>query len=415
MILFYHLFRFFYLGAVWLLSIRNKKAKKWVQGRKNWQLQIRDWRGKNASNKLVWMHCASQGEFEQGRPVAEVLKKTYPNAKLVVSFFSPSGFEAAQKQKLVDLYIYLPFDGAANARNFIALLQPSVAIFVKYEYWYFYLKTLQQQQIPVMLISAIFRSNQPFFQWWGGLHRSMLQCFTHVFTQDQDSLQQLRTILPKEKISVSGDTRFDRVRSIASNWQELPFISTFCGDKKIMVAGSTWEADEKLLEEWHSNNKEAWKLILVPHEINEKHLKHIQSVFPEAIFYSQLRENKSVSNSRVLVVDTVGLLSKLYHYATVCYIGGGFTRTGIHNMLEAAVYGKPIFSGPEYSKYREAWELKHAGAYFPVNNATTLTDAINNTNVEIVGKIAADYVASNSGATQIITKWIQEKRLLTNA
>jgi len=414
-ILFYHLFRFFYLGAVRLLSIRNKKAKKWLQGRKNWQQQLRIWRAQNPSNQLIWMHCASQGEFEQGRPVAEALQKNFPHAKLVVSFFSPSGFEAAQKQKLADLYIYLPFDGAANARNFIALLQPSMAILVKYEYWYFYLKTLEKQQITAILISAIFRSNQPFFQWWGGLHRSMLQCFTHVFTQDASSYERLTSLLPKEKITVSGDTRFDRVAGIAAQWQPIPLPDAFCANKKILIAGSTWEADERLLQEWYSNNNKGWKLMLVPHEINDAHLNKIKSLFPEAIFYSQLKQDDPLADASVLVVDAVGMLSKLYRYATVCYIGGGFTRTGIHNMLEAAVYGKPIFSGPEYSKYREAWELKKAGAYLPINNARALFDAINAIDVEIVGKIAADYVASNSGATQIITNWIQEKRLLTNA
>lgn len=361
------------------------------------------------------MHCASLGEFEQGRPVAEALKATFPACKIVISFFSPSGYEVARKSPVADFYTYLPFDSAGNAEKFIATLKPKVVIFVKYEFWHFYLKTLRQHNIPTLLISALFRPNQPFFKPWGSFYRNMLRCFTHIFVQNSASEALLKKVIPGHQCSISGDTRFDRVCNIAEHWQEVPFISAFCENAPALIAGSTWHEDEVLLEEWLQQAPKAWKLIIAPHEVNSGHLQQLAKLFPSAIFYSTLSPGQDLRKNRVLIIDCIGLLSRLYKYATLAYVGGGFTKDGIHNILEAAVYGKPVFSGPQYNKYLEAIELKAEGAYFPVHNAAALSSTLAQINIAAAGKAAAEYVKNKSGATAKILAWIQEKRLLTNA
>ncbi|MBD0332817.1 MAG: 3-deoxy-D-manno-octulosonic acid transferase, partial [Chitinophagaceae bacterium] len=290
-----------------------------------------------------------------------------------------------------------------------------LAIFVKYEYWYYHLKTIRERNIPLLMISSIFRKKQIFFKWYGEFYRRMLKFFTCIFVQDEQSVNFLIQI-DIQNCSVSGDTRFDRVAAVANNSTEVPQINDFIENKNIVIAGSTWRYDEKVLA--HAfDNYSAVKLIIVPHEVHSKHLLEMKQHFPSALFYSELLHGKL--NNSILIIDKFGMLSRLYKYATITYIGGGFNKSGIHNSLEAAVYGKPIIFGPNYHKFKEARELISAGAAFSISNSTELRQIVNKllNNKELLhqsGEAARMYVQQNMGATEKIMKYIQENRLLTN-
>jgi 3-deoxy-D-manno-octulosonic-acid transferase len=332
-----------------------------------------------------------------------------------VSFFSPSGMAVAEKYRSADIVTYLPLDTQKNARRFLSIVQPEMAIFIKYEFWYHHLSALAFRHVPLLLASAIFRKEQAFFQWYGGFYKKMLFLFRQIFVQDQASLEVLRLhhIL---HCTVSGDTRFDRVKKIAGQFSELPLVSSFVGNNAVIVAGSTWPDDEKLFT-GYLKNKEA-KLILAPHEVTEAHLSHIESLFPQAIRYSSLEKNPAQA-SEVLIIDNIGMLSRLYRYATLTYIGGGFNKSGIHNTLEAAVYGRPVFFGPNYKKFREARELVAAGSAFSVSTSEELQTGMHKLLLQPLllqqcGTAAKAYVENNTGATQKILDYIQENRLLTS-
>lgn len=358
------------------------------------------------------MHCASLGEFEQGLPLLESINKRYPHTKVLLSFFSPSGYEAKKNFEGADLVTYLPFDGKANAQEFINMIQPSLVIFVKYEFWHFYLDTLRKRNIPTILASGLFRPSQPFFKKWGDFHRNMLNCFTYFFVQDENSAQLLKTIGHSKNVMVSGDTRFDRVAEIAAKKTSLPLIEKFCY-KKTLIAGSTWPEDEALLREWHSVEPD-WNLMIVPHEISITHLEKLKKIFPHSICLSQIPEqNEKIENS-VLIIDKMGILSKIYQYAALCYIGGGLKKSGHHNILEAAVYGKAVITGPYINKFSESVALKKAGGSFIVESGRELSMiSSNQERWENAGQIAVAFVESNKGATEKIMKWIQENRLLS--
>lgn len=409
MILLYNLsVRLYYLG-IRVAALWNKKARAWIEGRNNWfevvEKQI------SSTDKIIWMHCSSAGEFEQGKPVIEQLKKDYPSFKILVSFFSPSGYVVAQNYRHVDIITYLPLDTKQNAKHFIELANPQLIIFVKYEFWYHHLSAAAFRHIPLLLISAVFRKEQVFFKRYGKFYRQMLFLFRHIFVQDTASLQLLQQA-GIHHCSIGGDTRFDRVQEIAGRFTALSAIEKFIGGATAIVAGSTWSDDEQLLSACNYQ-----KLIIAPHEINEAHLRQIEKLFKNCIRYSQLQNANG--NEQVLLIDNVGMLSRLYKYATITYVGGGFTKDGIHNILEAAVYGRPVFFGPNYKKYREAKELLAAGGAFSVANAeelksrlsTLLNDAAQ---LKTAGMNAQNYVQENTGATKKILQFIQEKRLLTN-
>ena len=387
-----------------------------MAGRKNIWHELEETISKN--EPLVWVHASSAGEFEQAKPVIEKLKLNYPSYKILVSFFSPSGYNIARTYTIADHIVYLPLDTALNAERFIRLINPSLVVFVKYDFWYHYLTKVCRLQIPLLLISAVFRENQSFFKWYGGFYRKMLFYFKQIFVQDKESLQ----LLQKNginKTQVNGDTRFDRVAEIAGNFKEIPLIKEFIGHNKAIVAGSTWPGDENLLKQSLGSLSKI-KLILAPHEINEQHLKQIQNQFPDSALYSELKENPARSvNKQVLIIDNVGMLSRLYYYATVAYIGGGFTKDGIHNCLEAAVYGKPVVFGSNYLKYREAEDLIEAGGAFSVATAKEFESLlqgliINDKEYEEVGNASRLFINNRRGATQKIMNYIQENRLLTN-
>ncbi len=365
------------------------------------------------------MHCASLGEFEQGKPVLESLRKKFPNTCIVLTFFSPSGFENVKNYPIVDYVFYLPADSAGNAARFIDSIQPDLVLWVKYEYWYYYLAELKKRKIPVLLISGVFRNNQPFFKWYGNLWRKMLQCFAHFFVQTPDSVELLKNIGITGNISLSGDTRFDRVLAIAENNPGIDSIKIFCQGHKVIVAGSTWEDDEAELVHFVKANPEV-RCIIAPHETDSDNIRDVLKTFPGSVLYSEYEAlPQKEYQSQCLIIDCIGLLSRLYCYADICYVGGGFGDDGVHNVLEAAVYGKPVIFGPVYDKYIEACELIDSGGGISIENALELEKEIlllfsNNKEKERKGEAAAKYVRSKTGATQKIMDYIQEKRLLTN-
>ena len=396
-----------YALIIKVVCLWNPKAKAWLDGRSRWFEKLQKQFPKGSS--VIWIHCSSAGEFEQGKPVIEALRINYPDHKILVSFFSPSGMAAAKNYSYADYLIYLPLDTKKNAAQFIYHLQPALVIFVKYEFWYHYLNTIAHQKIPLYLASASFRKEQIFFKWYGGFFKKMLFFFTHLFVQDQPSLSLLKSI-GLTNCSIGGDTRFDRVNEISQQLVDFPLLKEFCSDKQILVAGSTWPGDEALLAGYMTINPKI-KLIIAPHEINTTHLQHIGTAFPGCLFYSkQPAGSLDLANASVLVIDTIGLLSRLYAYATVTYVGGGFTKDGIHNILEAAVWGKPVIFGPNYKKYREASELIANGGGFSIKNkeGLSLLMPVLLSKENTAGTKALQYIEDNTGATTKILQLIKQ-------
>ena len=370
------------------------------------------------------MHCASLGEFEQGRPLLESIKKGHPSAILYLSFFSASGFEVMKNYPVANHIFYLPIDRPAHARRLLAALKPSLVIWVKYEFWYYYLREMRNKDIPLLLVSGNFRPGQPFFQWYGGIWRAMLSCFSYIFVQNEASRQLLSKIGITRNLSVAGDTRFDRVIEIAEKFQAIPPIAAFCEGAKVIVAGSTWEEDEAELIHYVRANPQV-KFLLAPHEVSKENLADVKKEFAGSVFYSEwLKQREEAvypgpSAPHVLIIDNVGMLSRLYYYADITYVGGGFGAEGVHNVLEPAVYGKPVLFGPEYEKFPEAAGLVDCGGGISIENALELEKTFNEfwQNESLLkqsGASARQFVYSNAGATNKIMQYIQENRLLTN-
>ena len=359
---------------------------------------------------LIWIHAASVGEFEQARPLIERLRREKPQHKIVVTFFSPSGYEMRKNYAQADGVYYLPFATRTNARRFLDALQPTMAIFVKYEFWPAYLHELKRRNIPTYSISAIFRPGQLFFRPWGKWYLDTLRCFTHIYVQDQASLQLLRES-GISRSSIAGDTRFDRMAEVTAHPKQIPIVEQFVGgSKQVIVAGSTWPQDEELLARFIDNSL-AIKLILVPHEIDDKHLHTIFELFEGRMVRYTRANDVNIRHARVLVVDTMGLLSSIYPYGQVAYIGGGF-GVGIHNTIEAAAYGMPVLFGPNYQHFREAKGLIAAGAAESVKNYDELQNALLRAldNYAETGARAAKYVQSELGATDKIYKEIFQNK-----
>jgi 3-deoxy-D-manno-octulosonic-acid transferase len=411
-VILYNLFIRLYLLALRMASLRNKKAAEWIGGRKELFSRLKS--QLKPEDRIIWVHCASAGELEQGKPVIEQLRDRYPNHRILLSLFSPSGYSVAKKYSGVDLITYLPADTVGNARQFLELTRPELVIFVKYEFWYHYLKAVDERKIPLLLVSAIFRKEQVFFKWYGHFFRKLLFFFRHIFVQDPAS-QELLLSAGIHQVSVAGDTRFDRVIRVVDSFSGLPVIPEFIGSaRQVIVAGSTWPDDEHLFTSV-MQDKEV-KLILAPHEIHETHLQSIETIFPGSIRFSKWDERSQPA--QVLIIDNIGMLSRLYHYATVTYVGGGFNKSGIHNTLEAAVHGKPVLFGPNYEKFREARELIATGAAFSIASPEELkikTDQLlhDPEYLKKAGLAAKNYVAGHTGATETILRFIQENRLLT--
>lgn len=404
-----------YIAAINIASLWNAKAKAWVVGRKHWQKNIREAAAKAGNKKRLWIHCASLGEFEQGRPLIEAVRKTYPDTYILLSFFSPSGYEVRKNYDVADAVVYMPADTPSNARIFLDLLQPDLAVFVKYEYWLNFLSTMQARNIPVLMVSSIFREGQPFFKWYGAAWRKTLAGINHFFVQDTPSGKLLQG-LGLNQFTVAGDTRYDRVMTIAQKFEDIPVIKKFCAGNRVIVAGSTWDQDEAILQYFLSRHPGV-KLVIAPHEIHEAHLAYIEKLFPGAPRFSVIKDGNE-TNARVMIIDNIGMLSRLYHYADLCYIGGGFGK-GIHNVLEAAVHSMPVFFGPAFSKFREARDLISVGGGFSVSDAADFENKVSallsdHRALQTASIAAGEHVKGQAGATQKIIDHIQEKRLLTS-
>lgn len=386
------------------VSFFNPKARLFVEGRKNIFKLIA---GKtSADRKHIWFHFASLGEFEQGRPVLEELKKVYPHKPVIITFFSPSGFEVRKNYPLAEAIYYLPLDTKKNAETFIRLINPEIAIFTKYEFWHHYFKALKDNNIPLLLISGIFRPDQIFFRWYGGFQRNILKNVTHFFVQNQESKSLLNS-LKINAVSISGDTRFDRVAEQARSPQQLMQIEKFRGNTKVFIAGSTWPQDEELIASLQQHTED-WKFIIAPHEIHESHIKQLSVLFPEALRYTKLNEDSDLLAGKVLIIDTIGLLSSAYQYGDISYIGGGF-GAGIHNTLEAAAFGMPVIFGPKYQKFQEAKDLLEIGAAKTVAGKDDLFAAFEMLQKDHqAGKKAASYVKQHTGSTLEIIKMIKK-------
>ncbi len=421
---FYNLFIFFLETTIGLASFFNPKAAKWVAGRRDWrsELERKIARSFRTGKKVVWLHAASLGEFEQGKPVLERIRQQDPEINIVVSFFSPSGYEVSVKYPFADVICYLPADTPKNAKDFVARINPSLVLWMKYEYWWNTLEAIRKSGIPLLLISAIFQERQPFFKFYGGWFRKKLNCFTQVFVQTHDSRERISPFLPAGKVTVSGDTRFDRVMAIAAKWQGIPEIEQWLEDgKKVWVAGSTWHEDEKILMHLIKTRQDV-KWIIAPHKTDKASLSDTCNRFPNALHFSKLKQNEinaKIRQNPVLIIDGIGLLSRIYRYASICYVGGGFNDSGIHNTLEAAVYGKPVLFGPVYEKFAEAVGLVEAGAALSFESALELEQKLlplmeNPEKLLEMGHNAGAFVASRAGATDQIMDYIYKNRLLTN-
>lgn len=399
MLLLYNLFLCLYRAGIAITAFWNPKARAWQQGRKGqWERLRKTVPEKKPAQTRYWMHCASLGEFEQGRPVLEALKKQDANCVIVLSFFSPSGYEIRKDYEGADVVCYLPMDGPSTAKKFLDIVQPSLALFVKYEFWHYYLAELSRRSVPSILVSGAFRKSQPFFKWWGGFFRKMLSRFELLTVQDKRSEQLLQKIGLGGKVHLTGDTRYDRVAQIAAAAKDLPLIEVFKGTGKLVIAGSTWPEDERMLKEALHVLHEGWKLVLAPHEIDKAHLNAIKTLFGEhCVFYSSFQPGVE---AKVLVIDNIGILSSLYRYGEIACVGGGFARSGIHNVLEPAVFGLPVIIGPEYEKFTEAVAMVRKGFAFPVRDAGEY------------GRVLKDLIADNQGRNalqELIKTYVQEQ------
>lgn len=400
-----------YSFLIFLLSPFNIKAGQIYKGRKKSFKIISE--KISESDKTIWVHCASLGEFEQGRPLIESIKKTYPEYKILLSFFSPSGYEIRKNYDLADCICYLPADTNKNAKKFIRLSKPEKVFFIKYEYWYNYINELNKNKIPIYLVSAIFRQNQVFFNdtVGGRWYKKILENIEHFFVQDQNSVDML-TSIGIFNVTKAGDTRFDRVADIAKNSKEIKLAKLFKGDSLILVAGSTWRPDEEILAEYINNNPEI-KFIIAPHEIKASNIQRLIKLLKTSyICYTNANEN-NVINKQVLIVDTIGLLSTLYKYADVAYIGGGF-GVGIHNTLEAAIFGVPVLFGPKFHKYSEAVALANKGIAYPVSNFEALNEKLNllfaDKQLRLqIAEQSHEFNSQNIGATNIIINRVFDK------
>lgn len=359
----------------------------------------------NSEDKVAWFHCASLGEFEQGRPLIEEVKKQFPEYKILLSFYSPSGYESKKDYALADYVVYLPNDTKSNAKKFVKKVNPDLIFFIKYEFWYNYISALKGRRL--FQVSLILRQNQYFFSWYGKWFAKQLKNFEHFFVQNQQTANLLNKIGYKN-VTISGDTRFDRVMTIANNAKSFTEIEKFCeGNQKIILAGSSWLADEKIIQQAVKNLD--IKLIIAPHVVGENHINEIQQLFPEAILYSELANNDKKSN--ILIINCIGILSNLYQYCDIAYIGGGF-GVGIHNTLEAATFGKPICFGTNYHKFQEAIDLINLKAAYSINNEEELKQVLETllNNEKIYNQSAEaskDYVKTKIGACKKIIEHLK--------
>jgi 3-deoxy-D-manno-octulosonic-acid transferase len=408
LIFLYNIGIFLYTALLYFASNFNSKARLMISGRENWQKELKK-AFRNNTSKVVWFHVASLGEFEQGRPVIELFKKEFPKHKILLTFFSPSGFEVRKNYAYADWVFYLPLDTKSNAEEFLSITKPDLALFVKYEFWYHYINELSKNNIPIISFSCIFRENQHFFKVYGRLGRKTLNKITHFFVQNKESIELLNQI-GIDTISLTGDTRFDRVKQICENKKSIPVAAAFKNKQKILILGSSWNIDIDVLAPTLSKRTDDLKIIIAPHEISETNLKHIEKAFStkKTIRYSKA-DIQNVIQHDILIIDNIGMLSSLYQYAEFAYIGGGF-GAGLHNILEAATFGMPIFIGKNYQKFQEAKDLVEQKGAFCVETSQEFAKQfeflIENESIgKQAGVISQQYINKNLGASQKIIKY----------
>ena len=407
----YNIFVHFTVIVLKLVALFSIKIKLFVVGRQEVFQKLKN--KINPLQKTVWIHAASLGEFEQGRPVIEEIKKEYPKHQILVTFFSPSGYEVRKNYELADVVCYLPLDTIANVKNFIKLVRPSIAIFIKYEIWPNYLIELKKQNIPTLLVSGIFRENQIFFKSYGSWMRKSLKAFTSFFVQDETSKNLLNNI-GIDEVNIAGDTRFDRVQKLVEANEKLPFVNDFKNDSYLLVAGSTWLEDEEKLVNYINNiAKENEKFIIAPHNIKPDEILRLKNSLQKKTILFTEKEGENLSGYQVMIVDTVGILSKIYAYADVAYIGGGYTKSGVHNTLEAATYGLPIVIGPNFKKFKEVKDLVSLKGCISVDNSDDLSKFLKIMYQDSEARaeksnITKNYVIQNLGATQKIMQTVKD-------
>lgn len=391
-----------------LASLFNTKARLWVRGRKSLFNTLKH--QSSTPSKTAWFHCASLGEFEQGRPVIESFHEKHPDYCILLTFFSPSGYEIRKNYALADIIVYLPLDVPWNVKRFLSIAQPDLVFFIKYEYWYNFIRQLDKKGIPIFIVSGIFRHHQHFFRWYGGWFRKQLKKISFFFLQNKESLNLLDSIGIRNA-TVSGDTRFDRVNSIAAQPKHFPLVQAFKEGKQIFLAGSTWPEDEEVLFPWMQKSGDHIRYIIAPHEVHEERITAIiEKAGVPVLRFSQMNDTPDPS-VKLILIDTIGQLSSLYQYADIAFIGGGFNK-GIHNILEAATFGLPIIIGPNYHKFLEAKELTGLQGAFSINTQDELekiavTLLMNKKKLDKCGNICRQYVRDHTGATGIILNHIE--------
>lgn len=394
-----------HFAALW-----NAKAKAWVAGRKDW-LQLQGKEAQNASSP-IWIHCSSLGEFEQGRPVIEGLKKTFPEQKILLTFYSPSGYTMRKHYRHADYIHYLPLDRKKNVADFLQLWKPRMAIFVKYDLWLNFLSGSEERKIPTLVISAVFRRKDIYFRWYGSLFLKRLKSIDYFFVQDENSRSVLNEHDIEDNIKVVGDTRLDRVLQIVEKGKHIRELQSFCKDERTIIAGSTWPEDEKMLFAWINkyDTSEFDKLVIVPHEVSETHLRFIEKNAPRKTVRLSQYSSKDIGKV-IMIVDQVGILNKIYRYARLAYIGGGF-GAGIHNILEAAAYKKPVIFGPRHQKFKEAEDFLELEVARSVRNADEMQESVQfllrKQQRGWIDKQMEDYFRSSSGATKSIVEYIED-------
>ena len=394
-------------------AVFNPKMKLFVEGRKNIFETLKH--NISTNDKTIWFHAASLGEFEQGLPVVEKIKIKFPSHKIIVTFFSPSGFEVRKNNSVADLTIYLPLDTKENAKLFLELTHPELVFFIKYEYWPNYLNELKKQKTKTYLISGILRENQVFFKWYGGFYRNCLQTFEHFFVQNESSKKLLQS-LGYQNVKISGDTRFDRVVSILERDNSLGFIEEFKKNTTTIVIGSSWPKDEELLVNFINQSSENVKFIIAPHNIKSEQIQELKKSISKSVILFSEKDSKKLNEYAVLIIDTIGILTKIYSYADIAYIGGGYGNPGVHNILEPATFGIPIVIGPNYTHFAEATALVGLEGCVSISSQNELNNAFSNLilNRDIrheKGHICSTFVQMNKGATAVILKHIENDHL----
>ena len=410
----YHIIFYIYELGVFIASFFSAKVRKMWRGERDAFRVLKEKVEPDAY--YAWFHAASLGEFEQGRPIMEEYRRIYPERKILLTFFSPSGYEVRKDYEVADIVCYLPIDTPTNARRFLRTVRPKVAFFIKYEFWYNYMHILRHRGVPVYSVSSIFRPDQIFFRWYGYEYRNVLNCITHFFVQNEQSKELLHSI-GIDDVDVTGDTRFDRVMQIASQSKDIPVVETFKDSKKVFVAGSSWLPDEEIFIPYLNTHPD-WKVIIAPHVIDEEHLKQIEALLQgrKVLRYSvaQGRSQEELRQAEVLIIDCFGLLSSIYKYGEVAYVGGGF-GVSIHNLPEAAVWSMPVIFGPNNKKFKEAYELKTCGGGIEIAGAEDFRNimdefAADQDKLAKASQAAGEYVKTHSGATEKLLQLLRQSK-----